>query len=47
MEIELVKDDICGWTVLVDGEVLLECMSDKEVEELTIKEIRTLANQFL
>lgn len=47
MEIELVKDQLFGWTVLVDGEVLLECMSDKEVEELTIKEIRTLANRFL
>lgn len=47
MEIELVKDQLFGWTVLVDGEVLLECMSDSEVEELTIKEIRTLANRFL
>lgn len=47
MEIELVKHELFGWTVLVDGEVLLECMSDAEVEELTIKEIRTLANRFL
>lgn len=45
MNIELRKDELYGWAVYVDGELLMECLSDTEVEELTIKEIKELNNK--
>lgn len=47
MAIEIVKDDIFGWSVYFDGEILLECLTYEEVESLTIREIKALANQYL
>ena len=43
MKIEIVKDPLFGYTVLVDGEVLLECLTEADVNELTLAEIKTLA----
>lgn len=42
MKIEIVKETFFGYTLLVDGEVLMECLSEDEVDELTIKEIKRL-----
>lgn len=37
--IKIEKDENCGYTVIVNGEVLLECLSEDEVEAITIKEL--------
>lgn len=42
MNIEIVKMEFFGYTLLVDGEVLMECLSEHEVDSLTIKEIKEL-----
>lgn len=42
MDIRIVKDDIFGYTLLVDGEILMECLSAADVDELTIGEIKEL-----
>ena len=42
MEIRIVKMEFFGYTLLVDGEVLMECLSENDVNELTIKEIKDL-----
>ena len=44
MKIEIVKD-YCGWTVIVDGENILECLSDEELDGLTVGMIRKLASE--
>ena len=46
MKIEITKDSVIKlYTVSVDGNVILECLSAKEVDELTIAEIRRLADE--
>lgn len=42
MRIELVNFAHGGWSVYIDGEVLLECLSDKDLDELSIGEIKRL-----
>ena len=34
------------YSVKVDGETILECLSKKDVEELTVSEIKQLAKEF-
>ena len=40
-----IKRDIDGYYVLLNGETFLECMGQKEVETLTIKQIVDLMKQ--
>lgn len=42
MKVEITHDKHCGYTVLVDGEVCLECLSEDELSTLTIGEIEKL-----
>ena len=42
MTIEINGPDIDGFSVLVDGETLLECLSRTDVDRLTIGEINRL-----
>lgn len=42
MKIEIFYSETCGYTVEVDGETLLECLSEEEVNELSTKEIMQL-----
>ena len=42
MTIEIKGPDFDGYSVLVDGETILECLSEAEVERLTIGEIHQL-----
>lgn len=42
MKIEIVKMEFFGYTLIVDGEVLMECLTEKDVDELTIGEIKEL-----
>ena len=42
MKIEIVKMEFFGYSLIVDGEVLMECLSAKDVDELTIGEIKEL-----
>lgn len=42
MTIEILEKSVDGHTVKVDGEIMLECLSDKEVTELTIGELGTI-----
>lgn len=45
MKIEIYEDAFFGYTVQVNGETILECLSLKEVKELTIDEIIKLYNE--
>lgn len=42
MNIEIIKDERFGYTLLVDGETILECMSGDEISDLTIGEIQEI-----
>jgi len=42
MKIEIVKMEFFGYSLIVDGEVLMECLTEKDVDELTIGEIKEL-----
>lgn len=42
MEIRLVKMEYFGYTLLVNGEILMECLSEDEADGLTIAEIKEL-----
>lgn len=42
MKIEIVKMEFFGYSLIVDGEVLMECLTERDVDELTIKEIKEL-----
>ena len=42
MKIEIVKMEFFGYSLIVDGEVLMECLTERDVNELTIKEIKEL-----
>ena len=42
MKIEIVKMEFFGYSLIVDGEVLMECLSEQDVNELTIGEIKEL-----
>ncbi len=45
-KIEITKDSRWGfYDISVDGETILECLSEQEVKELTIAEIMNLANE--
>lgn len=44
--IKIEKDDMCGYTVYVNGEVLLECLAEDEVEEITVKELVELYHKY-
>lgn len=44
--IKIEKDDNCGYTVIVNGEVMLECLSEDEVEAITVKEITELYEKY-
>lgn len=39
MVIEILGPDIDGYTVKVNGEIILECLSANELRELTLDEI--------
>lgn len=42
MTIEIKGPDFDGYCVLVNGQTILECLSEKEVDELSIGELRLL-----
>ena len=42
MTVEIIGPDVDGYAVLVDGETILECLSEREVKVLTIGEIYRL-----
>ena len=42
MTIEIKGPDFDGYRVLVDGETLMECLSERDVKALTIGEIERL-----
>ena len=42
MTIEIKGPDFDGFRVLVDGETILECLSEDDVNKLSIGEIRKL-----
>lgn len=46
INIKIEKDEMCGYTVYVNGEVLLECLAEDEVEEITVKEITELYEKY-
>ena len=39
INIKIVHHEECGYSVVVNGEVLLECLAEDEVEAITIKEL--------
>lgn len=39
INIQIVHYEECGYSVVVNGEVLLECLAEDEVEAITIKEL--------
>lgn len=47
MTIEIKGPDFDGFRLLVDGNTLMECLSEKEVKGLTIGEIMHLAEECL
>lgn len=42
MTIEIKGPDFDGYRLLVDGETVMECMSEEEVKALTIGELQQL-----
>ena len=46
IEIKLLSD-IGLYAVKVDGEIILECLSEQDVDELTIGEIKQFAKEFM
>lgn len=42
LKIEVIKEELFGYTVIVNGEVLMECLTEADVNELTIEEINKL-----
>ena len=44
--IKIEKDEMCGYTVYVNGEVLLECLAEDEVGEITVKEIAEMYEKY-
>ena len=42
MTIEILEKSIDGYAVKVDGEIMLECLSAKELRELTLGELGEL-----
>jgi phosphopentomutase len=42
MTIKIIGPDIDGYSMEVDGTTLMECLSEKEVREMTIGEIADL-----
>lgn len=45
VEIKIIGPDIDGFAIAVDGEIIMECLSEKEVRALTIGEIADLLAQ--
>lgn len=41
LEIRIVKYS-CGYTVYVNGIILLDCLSESDVDDLSIREIKNL-----
>ena len=46
IKIEAYCDEMFGYTVQVNGETILECLSSKELKELTVGELIDLYNEF-
>jgi hypothetical protein len=45
INIQIVNHEECGYSVVVNGEVLLECLAEDEVEAITIKELVEMDKQ--
>ena len=45
MKFELIKDKDWGYTLIVNGETLLECLTEKEAMELNFGEILKLMKE--
>lgn len=45
--IEIKGPDFDGYQLLVNGETIMECLSEKEVKDLTIGEIQNLMSMDL
>lgn len=45
VEIKVIGPDIDGFAIAVNGEIILECLSEKDVRMLTIGEITDLLAQ--
>ena len=39
INIQIVKHDECGYSVLVNDVVILECLAEDEVKEITVKDL--------
>ena len=46
INIQIVNHEECGYSVVVNGEVLLECLAEDEVEAITIKELVELDKRY-
>ena len=42
LKIEVIKEELFGYTLIVNDEVLMECLTEEDVNELTIEEINKL-----
>ena len=42
MEIQIIDTERFGYSILCNGEIILECLTKDEVDALTIKEIEQL-----
>ena len=45
MEIKINYSEDCGCQVIADGEIILECLGEDEVKELTVGEIFEIRNR--
>lgn len=45
MKIEINKDE-CGYYVVVDGETILECLGEDEINKITIGEIKKWSEMY-
>lgn len=45
MKFELIKDKYWGYTLVMNGEVLMECLSEEEMRELSFGEILKLIKE--
>lgn len=45
INIQIVNHEECGYSVAVNGEVLLECLAEDEIEAITIKELVEMHKQ--
>ena len=42
LKIEVIHEELFGYTLKVNDEVLMECLTEEDVNELTIEEINKL-----